>query len=63
MSILKEIFSDEDGQGLVEYGLLLALIVVIVIAVLVTLGPKIGQLFSRGEAGVDSALSGGAPTP
>ena len=37
----------EDGQGLVEYGLVLILIAVVVVAVLVLLGPQIGNLFSR----------------
>jgi len=38
---------DEDGQTLVEYGLLLALIAIIVIVALIFLGPIISQLFSN----------------
>jgi pilus assembly protein Flp/PilA len=37
----------EHGQGLVEYGLILVLIAVVVIAVLMILGPVIGNVFSR----------------
>ena len=36
----------EEGQGLVEYALILVLIAIIVIAVLTLLGPAVGQIFS-----------------
>ena len=35
----------EEGQGLVEYALLLALIAIVVIAVLVFLGPEVARIF------------------
>jgi len=35
----------EEGQTLVEYGLLLALIAIVVIAVLLVLGPAISGIF------------------
>lgn len=38
---------DEEGQTLVEYGLLLALIAIIVIVALLFLGPIVSQLFSN----------------
>ncbi len=38
---------DEEGQTLVEYGLLLALIAIVVIAALIFLGPIISQLFQN----------------
>ena len=37
----------ERGQNLVEYGLLLALIAVVVIAALIFLGPVISSLFNN----------------
>jgi pilus assembly protein Flp/PilA len=37
----------EKGQGLVEYALILVLVAVVVIAVLMVLGPIIGNVFSR----------------
>lgn len=37
----------EQGQGLVEYALILMLIALIVIAVLALLGPAIGNVFSN----------------
>ncbi len=36
----------EEGQGLVDYALILVLVAVVVIAILLTLGPQIGQVFS-----------------
>ena len=36
----------EEGQGLLEYGLAIVLIAVVVFAVLILLGPEIGDLFS-----------------
>ena len=36
----------ESGQGLVEYALILTLVALVVIAVLMILGPRIGNVFS-----------------
>ncbi len=36
----------EKGQGLVEYALILVLVAIVVIAVLMILGPIIGNVFS-----------------
>ena len=43
----------EEGQGLVEYALILVLVAVVVIAILTLLGPQIGNVFSQ----VTNALS------
>jgi pilus assembly protein Flp/PilA len=37
----------EEGQGLVEYALILLLVAVVVIAILVILGPVVGNLYSN----------------
>lgn len=39
--------SDESGQGMVEYGLIVGLIAIIVIAVFVALGPQISNMFEN----------------
>jgi len=39
--------NDEKGQTLVEYGLLLALIAIIVIVALIFLGPIVSRLFQN----------------
>jgi pilus assembly protein Flp/PilA len=36
----------EEGQGLVEYALILVLIAIVVIAILLLVGPVIGNVFS-----------------
>jgi pilus assembly protein Flp/PilA len=36
----------EEGQGMVEYGLIIALVAVVAIAGLIVLGPKIAALFT-----------------
>ena len=47
------IASKENGQGLVEYALILVLVAIVVIAVLMILGPTIGNAFST----INSSLS------
>ena len=39
-------FPREEGQGLVEYALILVLVTIVVIAILTLLGPIIGNVFS-----------------
>jgi pilus assembly protein Flp/PilA len=43
----------EKGQGLVEYAMILVLVSVVVIAVLLILGPIIGNVFTK----INSKLS------
>jgi pilus assembly protein Flp/PilA len=40
-------YARERGQGLVEYALLLVLVSLVVIAVLLILGPVIGNVFTK----------------
>ncbi len=37
----------EEGQGLVEYGLVLVLLAIVVVVILATLGTKITEMYSR----------------
>jgi pilus assembly protein Flp/PilA len=37
----------EEGQGLVEYALILVLVAIVVIAILLILGPVVGNVFSN----------------
>ena len=39
--------SREEGQGLVEYGLILILVAIVIVGILTLLGPQIGNVFSR----------------
>ncbi|MEH7112645.1 Flp family type IVb pilin [Neobacillus niacini] len=44
---IKNLFVEEEGQALVEYGLLVGLLAVAVIATLLLLGPEIDDMFDR----------------
>lgn len=57
--------SSESGQGMVEYGLIVGLIAIIVIAVFVALGPQITEMFQQtvdeqsvgeGQASISAAI-------
>jgi pilus assembly protein Flp/PilA len=37
----------DQGQGLVEYALILVLVAIVVISILVLLGPTVGNMFSN----------------
>ncbi|MBN2471922.1 MAG: pilus assembly protein [Anaerolineae bacterium] len=50
----------EEGQGLVEYALILVLVAVVVIVILALLGPAIGNIFSNIVAGMgEVSVTGG----
>jgi len=42
----------EEGQGLVEYALILVLVAIVVIAILALLGPQIANIFSKVTSGL-----------
>ena len=44
--MLQGYFSKEEGQGLVEYGLILVLIMVVVVVVLTLMGDKVSTMYS-----------------
>ncbi|MFN2451594.1 MAG: Flp family type IVb pilin [Candidatus Dormibacteria bacterium] len=46
--------SDEEGQGMVEYALILVLIAVVVIVILTVVGKQVNNVFSN----VSNGLSG-----
>ena len=46
MTFLKQLLDREDGQGLAEYALILALIAIIAIAALIFLGTQISSILS-----------------
>ncbi|MFH1097760.1 MAG: Flp family type IVb pilin [Candidatus Desantisbacteria bacterium] len=49
----------EHGQGMVEYGLIIGLIAVIVIAIFVALGPQIKTIFmGKSATSVEQATNG-----
>ena len=65
--MLRKWFMDEEGQGMVEYGLIIALIAIVVIVALVALGPKVREIFNKTNNALDAAetttaAGGGAGT-
>ena len=50
--MLRSFFAKEDGQGLVEYALILVLIAIVVIGVLTILGGKVSGVFSSINSGL-----------
>lgn len=38
---------NEEGQGLVEYALILVLVAIVIIIILILVGPAVGNLFSN----------------
>jgi pilus assembly protein Flp/PilA len=53
MSLLKKLIRDETGQGLAEYGLILALVSVAVIATLTALGDDIRGVLDEISGNLD----------
>ncbi len=50
--MLRNFFAREEGQGLVEYALILVLIAIVVIGVLTLLGKKVSSVFSNINSGL-----------
>ena len=45
MNMVKKLWNDEAGQGMVEYGLIIALVAVVAIAGLTAVGGQLDTLF------------------
>lgn len=50
----KNMIADEDGQGMVEYGLLIGLIAIVVIVAVAALGPRIRTMFETVSTEIDT---------
>ena len=58
MKQIAQFLQDEDGAAAVEYGLLVALIAAVIVAVVLTLGTRVKATFTA----VCNALTGGEGT-
>lgn len=47
LELLTRLLKEEDGQGMVEYGLIIALIAVVVIGILTTMGGNLQNIFQQ----------------
>lgn len=54
---MKDFFKDENGQGMVEYALIIGLIAIVAVVALVVLGPRIRDMFDRTNDELDAATS------
>jgi pilus assembly protein Flp/PilA len=50
--MLRSFFAKEEGQGLVEYALILVLIATVVIGILTVLGRRVSTVFSTINSGL-----------
>ncbi len=50
--MLRNFFAREEGQGLVEYALILVLIAIVVIGILTVLGGRVSTVFSQIDSGL-----------
>jgi pilus assembly protein Flp/PilA len=63
MNALKNLIKDEQGQGMTEYGLVLGLIAVAVVAALIALRGHIVKLFDNAEDTVNTGVTEMTKTP
>lgn len=64
--MFKRLFVEEEGQGMVEYGLILGLIAIIAIAALTATGQSVGDIFDtiKGKiSGAADAVGGEEEAP
>jgi pilus assembly protein Flp/PilA len=54
-SLWRSLWSDESGQGLVEYALIIALVAVGLIAILLVLRNSIGNVFNNAATQLNNA--------
>jgi pilus assembly protein Flp/PilA len=56
MNLIKRLLKEEDGQGMIEYALIAALISIIAIAAIVLIGPNIRILWESVRDGVQEGV-------
>lgn len=57
--LMKEFASEESGQGMVEYGLIIALVAVVLIAALTALNGGLSSIFTKITTALKNPPSGG----
>jgi pilus assembly protein Flp/PilA len=53
-AVLEQLNTREEGQGMVEYALILVLISIVVIVILTTLGHRVNNVFSNISHGLST---------
>lgn len=54
---MKDFLRDENGQGMVEYALIIGLIAIVAVVALVLLGPQIRTLFNNANEEISDAAT------
>lgn len=54
-TIIRNLISEEEGQGMVEYALILALVSVVAIATLTTMGGNVNTVFTNATTALQLA--------
>ena len=54
--MFRNFFANEEGQGMVEYGLIIALIAIVVLVALTTMGEKVRAVFNGAAEQIDTVL-------
>ncbi|MGB4589579.1 MAG: Flp family type IVb pilin [Clostridiaceae bacterium] len=61
MEFLRKLWSEEEGQGLVEYALIIALVSVMLVLALGTFRDEIGKVFTRIQTELGKAAPATVP--
>lgn len=56
MNLMMRLFKEEEGQGMTEYALIIALVAVILVASLVAFRGKIAEVFTNIQSGFDGTV-------
>jgi pilus assembly protein Flp/PilA len=56
MTMIKKLWQEESGQGMTEYGLILALVSVVAIGALFIMGGKLQEVFTSVTTELDKGL-------
>ena len=59
LDLIKRLVKEEEGQGMVEYGLIIGLISIVVIVALTAAGGSLGEIFDKIAASLAGAAAKG----
>lgn len=54
MEILKQLLNDEEGQGMVEYGIIIALLSIVAIVAIKSIGKKTNDSYTHSSQMMDA---------
>jgi pilus assembly protein Flp/PilA len=63
LDLMKRFVKEEDGATMVEYGLMVALIAVVCVLAIYTVGQSVNETFESTDASLQSAIGHGTVAP